>query len=362
MTRHRLFVLVRLALSVGAVFLIVRLFLLPALRKNSTNLSNLIHINIAFLLLGLALEVGSLLAYARLTQVVLPGPKRRLFTLLRIDMSTFAVSHLVPGGSVAGAALGYRLLDYQGVSYTDASFAIGTQAIGSAVVLNVVLWAALIVSIPIHGVNHHIGYLYKTAAVVGAFLLTLSGGLIFFLTIGQERATRIIHWIGLKLPFIRPATFESALDRLGKHLAALARDRRLLTGAIVWAAANWALDAASLWVFLRAFGVSVLAPYLLVAYGLAYVLAVVPITPSGLGIVETVLIGVLSGFGFASSTVGLGVLSYRVVNFLLPIPVGAASYLSLTLHRAVLDTKNGHSRVLRGQGAENEAVDPTGGK
>ncbi|HUY85782.1 MAG TPA: YbhN family protein, partial [Acidimicrobiales bacterium] len=246
-------------------------------------------------------------------------------------------SHLVPGGTVAGTALGYRLLDAQGVSYTDATFALGAQGIGSALVLNVIFWAALIITIPLHGFGPNLGYLYRTAALVGVLLLSLAGGLIFFLTIGQQRASRVIRWLAKRIPFLDSVRFERVLRQLADHLAALAKDRSLLVRAIAWAATNWGLDAASLWVFMRAFGDSVLVPYLLVAYGLAYVLAAIPITPGGLGIVEYVLIAILQGFGFKNAA--LGVLCYRLVNFLLPIPVGGISYLSLTVHKAVTDSR-----------------------
>ena len=68
---------------------------------------------------------------------------------------------------------------------------------------------------------------------------------------------------------------------------------------------------------------------LLVAYGLANILAVIPITPSGLGVVEGVLIPTLVGFHVPKTTAILGVIGYRLINFWLPIPVGGASYLSL---------------------------------
>ncbi len=96
-----------------------------------------------------------------------------------------------------------------------------------------------------------------------------------------------------------------------------------------WAATFWLLDASSLFVFIAAFGKIVAPVDLLVAYGLAQVLAVIPITPSGLGVIEGVLIPTLAGFGVPKSTAILGVLSYRLVNFWLPIPVGGIAYLSL---------------------------------
>jgi len=96
-----------------------------------------------------------------------------------------------------------------------------------------------------------------------------------------------------------------------------------------WAAANWLLDAASLWVFVAAFGHQIEPDALLVGYGLANVLAAIPITPGGLGIVEGVLVPTLVGFGTPRGVALVGVVSWRVVNFWLPIPAGGLCYLSL---------------------------------
>jgi uncharacterized protein (TIRG00374 family) len=105
-----------------------------------------------------------------------------------------------------------------------------------------------------------------------------------------------------------------------------------------WAAANWLLDAASLWVFLAAFGHRVGIDGLIVAYGLANVLAAIPVTPGGLGVVEAVLTTTLVGFGVPRDVALLGVISYRLVNFWLPIPLGAAAYLSLHLQPETRNT------------------------
>jgi uncharacterized protein (TIRG00374 family) len=104
-----------------------------------------------------------------------------------------------------------------------------------------------------------------------------------------------------------------------------------LRKAVAWSAARWLLDAASLWVFLQAFGHTVRPDQLFIAYGIAYVLAAIPITPGGLGVVETTLIVALVGFGTPRGVAGLAVATYRLVSYWVPIPLGAASYLSLRL-------------------------------
>jgi uncharacterized protein (TIRG00374 family) len=82
-------------------------------------------------------------------------------------------------------------------------------------------------------------------------------------------------------------------------------------------------------VFLWAFGHVVSPIDLIVAYGIANILAVIPLTPGGLGIIEGVLIPTLVGFGVPHNPAILAVLAYRLVNFWIPIPVGGLSYLTI---------------------------------
>jgi uncharacterized protein (TIRG00374 family) len=113
----------------------------------------------------------------------------------------------------------------------------------------------------------------------------------------------------------------------------LFKNPELLYRAGMWAAANWLLDATSLWVFLFAFGAHISPVDVLVAYGLANILAVIPLTPGGLGVVELTIVSVLTGFGVPGGAATAGVLCWRLVNFWLPIPFGGAAYLSLRLGR-----------------------------
>jgi hypothetical protein len=93
------------------------------------------------------------------------------------------------------------------------------------------------------------------------------------------------------------------------------------------------LDAASLWVFVAAFSHFISPIDLLMAYGLANILAAIPITPGGLGVVEFVLVSMITGFGPTAGEALSGVLAYRAVNFWLPIPFGGLAYASLEFER-----------------------------
>jgi uncharacterized protein (TIRG00374 family) len=321
----------RHGISVFLLLLLVEYVVIPSFlhSKERSSLSALGHVNILGLIAGFALESGSLVAYGRLTQTVLPKDGPRFSTVLRIDLSTLAVSHVLPGGTAGGTGLGYRLLTSNGVSGPDAGFALGTQGIGSAVVLNAMLWVALVISIPLHGFNSA----YVTVAVVGAVLLAALGALILALTRGEQHAAHVLRTVARRVPRISDDQIEQVVRRLGERLRTLGSDRRLLERAVLWAAANWLLDASALWAFLTAFG-HVTSPIdLFVAYGVANIVAAVPLTPGGLGFVEAVAATSLIGFGVPGAVAWLGVISWRLFNFWLPIPVGAGAYLSLRVER-----------------------------
>lgn len=71
-------------------------------------------------------------------------------------------------------------------------------------------------------------------------------------------------------------------------------------------------------------------------FALVNTLAWLPVTPAGLGIVEAALVPTLVGFGSTRAVAILGVITWRLLSFWLPIPLGAAAYASLT-----------HTRVRR---------------
>lgn len=311
------------------VALLVEYFVVPQIAGTRKALHQLAQVNPLLLLAGVGLEAAAIVSYAALGRSVLPREgSPGLWTILRIQLTTLSVSHCVPGGTAAGSGLGYRLLTQAGVRGPDVGFALGTQALGSALVLNVVFWLALVVSIPVWGVSP----LYLTAAILGLVLLATFSALVLLLTRGEAWAARLLGRIAARVPFIDDRLLVRLFEQVAGRLRELLGARRRLLRAVGWAAANWLLDAASLWVFVGAFGHWVDPDGLLVAYGLANVLAAIPLTPGGLGVVEATLTSALVGFSTPRAIALLGVVSYRLINFWLPIPLGGAAYL--TLHPA----------------------------
>jgi uncharacterized protein (TIRG00374 family) len=312
---------------------LIEYFVLPQIGGTHHVLHVLATVNPFLPVGGFILEALSLVAYFQLTRSLIP--KREdpgLVTMARIELSTLAVSHCVPGGNFVGASLGYGLLTKAGVEGPDAGVALATQGLGSAVMLNVIFWVSLLASLPLYGLGHGPHVLYLSAGVLGLLLMAAIAGLVVLFNKGDERATALLTSLGAKLPFLRPETLPRLFSQLAARVRQLSKDRRQLGKTIFWASANWLLDAGSLLFFVAAFGRWVNPTALLVAYGLANIAGAIPITPGGLAIIEGTLSTILVGFGTPRTIAILGVIGWRLVNFWLPIPVGGATYLSLRVH------------------------------
>ncbi len=185
----------------------------------------------------------SLLAYARLSQVSLDAPGVSYGQLLRVDLATLAVSHVVPAGSAVGIGLGYRLLTRSGVPSDRAVSGKALQTVGSAVVLNLMLGGALVAALVTHGNNP----LYAPVAAVGLALILAA-------TIGAVLIARSEGWLTRtvvrtldRLPRVDAESGARLVASLAGTVRRLVGDRRFLARIVGWAALNWLFEAFALW-------------------------------------------------------------------------------------------------------------------
>jgi len=309
--------------------LVVEYLVVPELVGASKDLYLLGTINAGWVVAGVVLEGLSLFCYAVLTKVLLPHGsfKPTLSRLFRIDLSAAAVAHVIPAGTLGTAALGFKLFTTEGISGNDATVMMAAKGIGSTVVLNVLLWVSLIISIPLAGFQP----IYATVAIIGSIVLALTGLLVYGVTHGAGLASRVLRAVGDKIPGLSGERVEHAVLEAAHSFSLLARDKRIMAWALLWASLNWLLDAASLWCFVAAFGHRANPIELFAAYGIANVAGALPLTPGGLGVVDSITPLLLVGFGVTRSVATLGVLGWRLVNFWLPIPTGALAFVSLKM-------------------------------
>ncbi len=319
----------RRTVLVLVLLLVIEYLVVPELVGASKNLYLLGRVNPFWLVGGVILEGVSLFCYAVLTKVLLPpGPKPGLWRLFCIDLSAAAVAHVIPAGTLGTAALGFRLFTNEGISANDAGVMMAAKGLGSTVVINVLLWLSLVISIFLAGFKP----IYGTVAIIGTVLLLGVAALVIGITRGAGLASRLLRTVGNKIPGLSGEAVENAILQASRTFATMAKNKRVLFWSLVWASLNWLLDAASLWCFVAAFGHTVNPIELFAAYGIANVAGALPISPGGLGVVDSIAPLLLVGFGVTRSVATLGVIGWRLVNFWLPIPTGAAAYVSLRVH------------------------------
>jgi uncharacterized protein (TIRG00374 family) len=320
--------------QVLALVLVTWLLVVPQLHGSMHSLHLLFHVGNSWILLALGAELASLCFYTLLTRAMLPRQTRPpLHRVMRIDLSAIALGHCLPDGGAAGTALSWRLLIAEGVPSSQAAFAKVAQGLGSAIVLQGLLLASYAVGFTISGFSR-----WEVLPAAGAVIILALAALIVFgvrrvgLRRRVGRVVRRIPWCGPRLARLLAGIYRR---HLVDQLRSVVSDRRALLLTVSWACANWAFDALALWASLRAYGSGVGLEALAVVFGVQALAAWLPITPSGLGISEALIIPALIAFGSQRSAAVLGILTWRVLAYWLPIPIGALAFGSLrAFHRS----------------------------
>jgi uncharacterized protein (TIRG00374 family) len=318
---------VQVALSVVLVLVVVRFIVVPQYASAVTALSSLESLSVPLVAVAVLLELASLAVFSGMTATVLGHAHPKYKTLLRIDLTDLGVNHVVPGGGATAAALRFGLLRKVGVAAPDALSAAAIEGSVSVLMLGLVFLSGLVLTVARTGST---GADTTAVALVGVFF-AIAAFVVWMLLKHVARSTRIMRAVLSRIPLLSADATERFVLILADRVRTLGSSPRRLAVLVVLGAANWLLDAASLWVVLLAFGAPVDIGALLTVYGVGSVLAMLPITPGGLGIVEGVMVPALVLFGVSAPIALLGVVGWRVLEFWLPIPLAGAAYLSLRL-------------------------------
>ena len=102
----------RLTLKVAAFVAAIYIFVLPLIPDFQDAVHEITRVKPQFLVAGVALQFASWFAYSLLTRSALGDSERRVsrWRMFRIQMSSKALTLIVPGGNAAGGALGWPAL------------------------------------------------------------------------------------------------------------------------------------------------------------------------------------------------------------------------------------------------------------
>jgi uncharacterized protein (TIRG00374 family) len=242
------------------------------------------------------------------------------FDVATSQLAGNALSHALPGGAATGGALQIRMLVRAGnpvATTTTALTAVGLLSTATLFVLPLLALPAILFGLAVSSELLRGAIL---AAVLAVFLL---GGGSVLLT--SDRVIRglghVCDWV---LHRVRPKRASSSMaDGLLESRNVV---RRSLSAS--WKVAlpasfgNQLFDFLALEMCLLAVGAHVNLILVLLAFVAASALAMIPITPGGLGFVEAGLTGVLALAGVSAEHAVLATLLYRLFSYWLPLPAG----------------------------------------
>jgi uncharacterized protein (TIRG00374 family) len=332
----------RVAVLVAIIAIIVWFVVVPQYGQASRAINSFKHISIPLVILAALLEVASLMSYSVLTAITLGRKEPTYFTLLRIDLTDLGVNHVVPGGGATAGAVRYRLLKLAGVPASEAIIVATIEIIFSNLILGIIFAIGILLSVMSFTKNQY--YIVAGVFIISLFIVALAVG--WILTRHTEDALRLLDKIiGRHISIERKQRYEVFIRKIAEVIRALLRSPKRIGKMAIAAALNWLFDAAALWIILAAFGFTLDLGSLLIAYGLANILEMLPLTPGGIGIVEGILVPSLVGFGVPGTVAIIAVVGWRLFEYWMPIPASLVSYL--TLHFGVLRRNLKHRMKIR---------------
>jgi uncharacterized protein (TIRG00374 family) len=273
--------------------------------------------------------------------VVVATPGLRIPQAGVLTQSTTAVANTVPAGGAIAVGLTYTMLSSWGFSKSRGTLSILITGIWN----NFVKLGTPILALAVLALQGQPGGGRIVAAVVG--LVALIGAiLVFTLILAREQfAIRFglvtERWASKVMRVFKrgPATgWDLAVTKFRSRVIGLV-SRRWLPLTLATVVSHLSLYSVLL-VCLRVMGVSdaeVGWAQVLAVFAFARLVTAIPITPGGAGVVELALITGLTAAGGDDAQVVAAVLLFRILTFVLPILIGAGTYVFWRRNRSWRD-------------------------
>jgi uncharacterized protein (TIRG00374 family) len=296
---------------------------LPELINVFHSWPRLITLNVLWFIPALAAEIAHFACTFSLQRIALRT--KAWFSVITAQLAGNAISLIVPGGAAAGAAVQFRMLAVSGM---DAAEAVGGLTafsflgIGGLLALPVFVLPVVLFGAPVRSG-------LADAAVIGAI------GFVLFVGFGVlvMAAEAPLRQVGHAVQALRNRAFRHRTPMTG--LAERLLEQRDLIRAVLgqqwWqasllSAGRLSFDFLCLLFSVRAVGAHPRPALILLAYAVAGVIGLVPITPGGLGIVEASLSGLLVLAGLSAAEAVLATLAYRLASYWIPLASGPFAY------------------------------------
>jgi uncharacterized protein (TIRG00374 family) len=298
--------------------------LLPALVHVISSWPRLFTLDPWWLLVTLLCEIASFVCAMGLLRLVLRT--KSWFAVVTAGLAGNAVTNTLPGGDAVGASVQYRMLAGSGIDTVQAASGLAVSSIiGVAGLFFLPVFALPVV---IGGASVSAGLVHAgELGVIGFVLIVVLGAVILTTDKPLLVFGRVLQWLLDKMP-----RHKKESDDLGARLVNERDQVRSDLGknwwkALLLVAGRIGLDYASLLAVLRATGTRPNPSLVLLAYAATAVLALLPITPGGLGIVEASLSGLLVLAHVPSANAVVATLAFRLGSYWLPTMAGGVCYV-----------------------------------
>jgi putative heme transporter len=250
---------------------------------------------------------------------------------MKVNLTSTAISNTLPGGGALGIGVTTAMFLGYGFSKTQISLSILVTGIWN----NFVKLGMPILALALLALQGDASAALITAALIG--LLVLAGAIILFaLVLKSERlARRVGEGLGTPLNLVRKLFRKPPVEHFGDSVVRFRGDtiellsRSWMPLTIATLVSHFSLYLVLL-MALRHVGVSdaeVSWQQVLASFSFIRLVSALPITPGGLGVVELGLTAALVAAGGDEAGVVAAVLVYRALTYLVPIPLGALSYV-----------------------------------
>jgi uncharacterized protein (TIRG00374 family) len=250
---------------------------------------------------------------------------RAWFAVITAQLSGNAISLIVPGGAAAGAAVQFRMLGTAGMDATESVSgltAFSFLGIGGLLALPVFVLPVVAFGAPVSSDLSHAAWI----GAIGFVLFTAFGTVVMVFDAP-------LLWAGRVAQSVRNRVLRSraVLEGLPGRLLEQRNLIRAVLGQQWWQATvlsvgRLVFDYLCLLFCVRAVGAHPRPSLILLAYAVAGVIGLLPITPGGIGIVEASLAGFLTLAGLDGALAVLATLAYRLASYWLPMAAGPIAY------------------------------------
>lgn len=323
-TKRILQVLVSLGLVVGSFA-----YAIPQIADYSAVWATIRALTLMEVVSILAATVFNLVTYWLANMAALPG--LHLGQSAVLTQTTTSVANTIPAGGAVAVGLSFTILRSWGFPSHAVALYVGVTG-----VWNVFLKLGLpIVALALLGLTGRASGGLVVASLVGLLVLTIAVALFGLALWRKELARRIGDRLGRIVSSVRRLFRRSPITTWGEQAVAF-RKRTITLVARRWLQLTLAtvLSHLALWfvllLSLRHVGVSegeVGALEVLAVFAFGRLIAALPITPGGLGVIELGYIGGLVAAGGNEPQVVAAVLLFRLLTYGVQIPLGAGTYL-----------------------------------